>query len=131
LHQAFRIRITLMRVRIPLFILMRIRIRLFTLMRIRILFLVKVMQICDHWSEDSPRLHFDPPRLHCERKHPPLLHFEPPQLIPVAMAPESTTPAVKFAIGTVDTCGNFPLVSLIPVVHLDLRISPNFRKNSK
>ncbi len=30
----------------------------------------------------------------------------------------------KFAAGVVDTGGNLPLVSLIPVVHLDLRISP-------
>jgi hypothetical protein len=33
----------------------------------------------------------------------------------------------KFATGVVDTGGNFtnlPLVSLIPVVHLDSRISP-------
>ncbi len=30
----------------------------------------------------------------------------------------------KFAAGVVDTSGNFPPVSLIPVVHLGLRISP-------
>jgi hypothetical protein len=30
----------------------------------------------------------------------------------------------KFAAGVVDTCGNLPPVSLTPVVHLDLRISP-------
>jgi hypothetical protein len=29
----------------------------------------------------------------------------------------------KFAAGVVDTGGNLPLVSLTPVVHLDLRIS--------
>ncbi len=33
----------------------------------------------------------------------------------------------KFAAGVVDTSGNMPPVSLTPVVHLDLRISP--RKN--
>ncbi len=30
----------------------------------------------------------------------------------------------KFAAGVVDTGGNLPPVSLTPVVHLDLRISP-------
>ena len=30
----------------------------------------------------------------------------------------------KFAAGVVDTGGNLPPVSLIPVVHLGLRISP-------
>ena len=30
----------------------------------------------------------------------------------------------KFAAGVVDTGDNLPLVSLTPVVHLDLRISP-------
>jgi hypothetical protein len=30
----------------------------------------------------------------------------------------------KFATGVVDTGGNLPPVSLIPVVHLDSRISP-------
>jgi hypothetical protein len=30
----------------------------------------------------------------------------------------------KFAAGVVDIGGNLPLVSLIPVVHLGLRISP-------
>jgi hypothetical protein len=30
----------------------------------------------------------------------------------------------KFAIGVVDTGGNLPPVSLTPLVHLDLRISP-------
>ncbi len=30
----------------------------------------------------------------------------------------------KFAAGVVDTGGKLPLVSLIPVVHLDLQISP-------
>jgi hypothetical protein len=38
----------------------------------------------------------------------------------------------KIAAGVVDTSGNLPPVSLIPEVHLDLRISPRiFRKNSK
>jgi hypothetical protein len=36
----------------------------------------------------------------------------------------------KFAAGVVDTGGKLPLVSLIPVVHLDLQISPQiFEKN--
>ncbi len=36
----------------------------------------------------------------------------------------------KFAAGGVDTGGNLPPVSLTPVVHLDLRISPRvFEKN--
>jgi hypothetical protein len=30
----------------------------------------------------------------------------------------------KFAAGVVDACGNFAAVLLIPVVQLDLRISP-------
>ncbi len=30
----------------------------------------------------------------------------------------------KFAAGVVDTGGNLPMMSLTPVVHLDLRISP-------
>jgi hypothetical protein len=34
----------------------------------------------------------------------------------------------KFAAGAVDTAGNFAVVSLIPVVHLDLRISLRFSK---
>ncbi len=40
-----------------------IRTRLFTLMMIRIL----LLWICDLWSTDRPGLHFEPPRLHCER----------------------------------------------------------------
>ncbi len=44
--------------------LMRIWIQLFTWMRIRILLLIKVMAICNHWSTDPPRLHFEPPGLH-------------------------------------------------------------------
>jgi hypothetical protein len=36
----------------------------------------------------------------------------------------------KFAAGVVDTSGNLPPVSLTPVVHLGLRISPQiFAKN--
>ncbi len=34
----------------------------------------------------------------------------------------------KFAAGVVDTGGNLPPVSLIPVVHLELRISPRMFK---
>ncbi len=38
----------------------------------------------------------------------------------------------KFAAGVIDTGGNLPPVSLTPVVHLDLQISPRiFEKNSK
>jgi hypothetical protein len=41
--------------------------------------LTKVMQICDHWSPDTPAgLHFEPPDLHCGR---PWLHFEPLKLL--------------------------------------------------
>ncbi len=58
------------RIRIPLFTLMRIRIRLFILKGIRILLLNKAMRICNHWSPDSSRLHFDPPRLYSERPWP-------------------------------------------------------------
>ncbi len=53
---------------------MRICIQLFTVMLIRILIHIKVMRICDHWFTEPPWLHFEPPRLHCER---PWLHFEP------------------------------------------------------
>jgi hypothetical protein len=57
-------------------------------------------------------------------------------LTPVANLPSvSTTQAelvAKFAAGVFDTGGNLPQVLLTPVVHLDLRISPeNFRKNLK
>ncbi len=57
---GWRIRITLVRIRIPLFTLMRIRIRLYTLMlmRIRILLLMKVMPIYVHRYRDSPQLQF-------------------------------------------------------------------------
>jgi hypothetical protein len=37
----------------------------------------------------------------------------------------------KFAAGVVDTGGIFAAVSLIPVVHLDLRISPRISKKFK
>jgi hypothetical protein len=33
---------------------------------IRILLFIKVMQICDRWSDDPLGLHFAPTRLHCE-----------------------------------------------------------------
>jgi hypothetical protein len=54
----FRIRITLMRIRIQLFTSVRIRIwiKLFISMRIRILLVIKLMQICDHWPTDPPGL---------------------------------------------------------------------------
>ena len=53
---GLRVRITLMRFRIPLFIFMPIRIRLFTFPRtpIRILTLIRVMRICDLWSSTAP-----------------------------------------------------------------------------
>ncbi len=49
-------------------IVMRIWIQLFPLMwiRFRIHLIFKVMGIGDHWTKDSPRLHFEPPSLHCE-----------------------------------------------------------------
>ncbi len=54
----------LMRIRILLFTLMRIPIpiRLFTLMRIRIRLLIKVMQVCNHWTTDRPRFQGEPQR---------------------------------------------------------------------
>jgi hypothetical protein len=52
----------------------RIRVWLFTF-RIRILLLIKVMQICDHWSPDPPGLNFESPRLHCERPRPSAAPF--------------------------------------------------------
>ncbi len=66
LNAGLRIRIiTLIRIRIraSLSALMRIRIWLITLMRIRNLLLIKVMRICDHWSNDPPWLHFEPLKL--------------------------------------------------------------------
>jgi hypothetical protein len=57
-------------------------------------------------------------------------NLPPASLIPVAnLPPVSTTQGkmvAKFAAGVVDTSAvaNLPLVSLIPVVHLGLRISP-------
>jgi hypothetical protein len=75
----------LLRIRawVSLFILTRIRIRLFTLMGIwiRILLLIKVMRICDHWSKDPPRLHFEPPRLRCERPLPSIALPEPLEIL--------------------------------------------------
>ena len=57
----------------------------------------------------------------------PLVPFTPvANLPPVLLTPVSTTLAKmveKFAAGVVDTGGKFATVSLIPVVHLDLRIS--------
>jgi hypothetical protein len=47
------------------------------------------------------------------------------------LLPVSTTPAIrvaKFASGVVNTAANLPQVSLIPVVHLHLRISPRILK---
>ncbi len=43
---------------------MRIGSDCFLLRLIRILLLIKVMQICDHWSTDFPQFHFERPRLH-------------------------------------------------------------------
>ncbi len=70
-----RIRITLMRIRIPVF----------TLLRIRILLLIKVMRICDHWSTDPLRPRFDTlkyPASTVSVYGTPWLHiFEPLQVI--------------------------------------------------
>jgi len=50
-----------------------------TLMRIRlriwILLLIKVIRICDHWSTDSQGFHFEPPRLHCKCSRPSTTPF--------------------------------------------------------
>jgi hypothetical protein len=35
----------------------------------------------------------------------------------------------KFTIGVIDTGGNLPQVSLIPMAHLDLQISPRIFEN--
>ncbi len=61
-----------MRIRIRHITLMWIRILPFALVRIRIRFLllIKVFKICNHWHADLPRLHFEPPRLHCQRQRP-------------------------------------------------------------
>ncbi len=64
IKSGFLIRITFMRIRIQLFTSIRIQ--------IQILLLIKVMQICDHWTPDPPELHFEPPRLNFET---PRLHF--------------------------------------------------------
>ncbi len=53
-----RIRITLLRIRIQLFVSMRIRIQLFISMRIQILILPL---ICDHWFIDPPALYWELP----------------------------------------------------------------------
>ncbi len=58
---------------------MRIRIRLFTYMRIRIL--AKGMRICDHWSTDTPGLHFGPPCLHYGHHWPSTPIFDPQKLL--------------------------------------------------
>ncbi len=50
-------------------------------MRIRIVVLIKVMQICEYWSTDPPGLHFEPPRLRCERPLPSTAPFEPLKLL--------------------------------------------------
>ncbi len=47
----------------------------------RILLLVKVMQICDHWYTDPPGLHFEPPRLHCERQQLSIAPLELKELL--------------------------------------------------
>ncbi len=57
---------------------MRIRNQLFTSMRIRILLLIKVMEICDHWSVDRPGLHFEPPSLNFE---PPGFYYKPLKIL--------------------------------------------------
>ncbi len=58
----------------------------------------------------------------------PAVNLPPVSLTPVANFPTvSTTLAklvAKFAAGVIDTGGKFAPVSLLPVVHLDLRISP-------
>ncbi len=66
-QSGLRILITLMRI--------RIRNQFFTLTRIRILlmFLIKVMQIFNHWSADLSRLYLEPPRLHSQPSTAPFL----------------------------------------------------------
>jgi hypothetical protein len=69
----------------------------------------------------------------------PVANLPPVSLMPVAnLPPVSTTQEEmvakfaasvvdtggKFAAGVIDTGGNLPPVSLTPVVHLELRISP-------
>ncbi len=75
----------------------------------------------------------------------PVANLLPVSLTPVANLPLKSTTLVKlvakFAAGSIDTGGNFatgvfdtgnlPPVSLIPVVHLDLRISPRLFKKFK
>jgi hypothetical protein len=43
--------------------------------RIRNPHLIKVMRIRDHWFSDPQELHFEPPRLHCERPRPSTAPF--------------------------------------------------------
>ncbi len=59
-------------------------------------------------------------------------------MLPVSLTPVANLPPVsktlaklvaKFSPGVVDTDGKFATVSLIPVVHLDLRISPRIFKS--
>jgi hypothetical protein len=58
----------------------------------------------------------------------PVANLPPASLPPVANLPPVSKIqgglVAKFAAGVVDTGGNLPQVSLTPVVHLDLRISP-------
>jgi hypothetical protein len=43
--------------------------------RIRIVLLIKVMQICDHWSSEPSVLHHKHPRLYCESQRPSTAPF--------------------------------------------------------
>ncbi len=71
INAVFRVRNTMMGFRIPLFsTLISIRIALITLMQIRIL-----IQICNHWSTDPPRLHFELISLHYKRPRPYIAPF--------------------------------------------------------
>jgi len=65
----------MMRIRIHIFTLIRIRIRIFTLMRIRFMFLIKVIQICDHWSTDPLLLHILSFQTTLHRKPAQILNF--------------------------------------------------------
>ncbi len=47
--------------------------------RIQLLLLFKVKRICDYWSTDSQRLHFEPSRLQRERPGHPRLQYGTPQ----------------------------------------------------
>jgi hypothetical protein len=63
-----------------------------------------------------------------QRSLTPAANWPLVSLTPVANLPPVSTTLVKlvakFATDVVDTGGNLPPVSFIPVVHLDLRISP-------